>query len=294
VFWWWVKLCDVWCVSSHAPNCHVLYSPVCFACDPPAPVIVGSCLINTSCTASPFHRHSFRAATTLESRCHGLTTPRPTTKPLPPQLAHPVTPNTELMSSRDSSPTSPLYSPLTPAHDDEEEQQYLEMSAQEADYDNYLQSLQHSSSDEDDDESTLSDMPTDTHGDTIVFSSDDTPQTSQPEQKSSDRAAGFHEETARKRQATRDDAEEVCAGQSDSELKRAPIEHEENDTRQEQGEGNGEKEVAVENPIELKAEREMVPPARSQAPWVSDAVAACKANKRVCLSESRASRFHRH
>jgi hypothetical protein len=140
------------------------------------------------------------------------------------------------------------------------------MREQEADYDEYLRSLQRSSfdeeeededdededdeddeneddededdededdedeDDEDEDESTTSEMPTDTRGDAIVLSSDDTSQTLQPEQKGSDRAVEFDEETAWKRQAARDDAEEICAGQSGGELKRAPIEHEERET----------------------------------------------------------------
>jgi hypothetical protein len=184
------------------------------------------------------------------------------------------------------------------------------MREQEADYDDYLRSLQHSSSDEaededededegegedDDEESITSEMPTDTRGDAIVLSSDDLTQKLQPEQKGSDRAAEFDEETARKRQAARDaarermyasdNAEEFHAGQSGGELKRAPTGPEENDTRQEQGEKNGEKEVAVEKPIEPKPEREVTPP-RSQASWVSDAVAACKANTMVRLLKS--------
>jgi hypothetical protein len=211
------------------------------------------------------------------------------------------------MSSRANSPTPPSCSPLTPKQDIEEEQ-YLEMREQEADYDEYLRSLQHSSSDEDDeddededeDESTASEMPTDARGDTVVLSSDDTSQTLQPEQKGSDRAAEFDEETARKRQAARDaarerlfandNAEEVHAGQSGGELKRAPTGPEENDTRQEQVEKNGEKEVAVEKPMEPKFERAMTPP-RSQASWVSDAVAACKANTEVRFLKSHIARF---
>jgi hypothetical protein len=197
------------------------------------------------------------------------------------------------------------------------------MREQEADYDEYLRSLQRSSSDEeeededdededdeddeneddedededdededdeDEDESTTSEMPTDTRGDAIVLSSDDTSQTLQPEQKGSDRAVEFDEETAWKRQAARDDAEEICAGQSGGELKRAPIEHEERDSRQEQGEENGEKDLAVEKPMEPKVERQMTPP-RSQASWVSDAVAACKANTEVRLLKSYIARF---
>jgi hypothetical protein len=74
------------------------------------------------------------------------------------------------------------------------------MREQEADYDDYLRSLQHSSSDEDEDEgegedddeeSITSEMPTDTRGDAIVLSSDDSTQKLQPEQKGSDRAAEF-------------------------------------------------------------------------------------------------------
>jgi hypothetical protein len=191
------------------------------------------------------------------------------------------------------------------------------MREQETDYEDYLRSLQHSSSDEeededdededdeddddededdedeDEDESTTSDMPTDTRADTIVLSSDDSTPKLQPEQQGSDRATDFDEETARKRQAARDDAEEVCAGQSGGELKRAPIEHEERDSRQEQGEGNGEKEVAVEKPMEPKVERAMTPP-RSQASWVSDAVAACKANTEVRLLKSHIAKLQQY
>jgi hypothetical protein len=154
------------------------------------------------------------------------------------------------------------------------------MRKHEEGYDDYITSLQSPASGNNN--SNSSRMPTGTHADAIVLSSDDTSPTLQPEQPGSDCAAQFDEETARKRQAARDDAEEVCSGQSDGELKRVPTGHEENDTRQEPGEDNGEKEVAVEKPTEPKFKREMPPP-RSQASWVSDAVAACKANKKVRL-----------
>lgn len=165
------------------------------------------------------------------------------------------------MPSRPHTPTSPLYSPLTPPTqlDDEEELQLSAMIEDEAGYADYIEGLQHSDSD-------------------MATNSDDT--TNQFEKTGSDRIAEFEEETARTRQAAREDATKNDAKQNEGEGSDCALngheDHNDPPERKEDAQNVGEDGFP-------RSPGQEVTPLRVQASWVSDALSACQANKKVCI-----------
>lgn len=163
------------------------------------------------------------------------------------------------MLLRPRTPTSPLCSPPTPPTqlDDEEEPQLSAMIEDEAGYKDYIEGLQHSDSD-------------------MATNSDDVPR--HFEQTGSDRIAEFEEETARTRQAAREDATRHDTKQNEGEGSACAFNgHEGHDGPPER---KHEAQSVGEDAIPSNPEQEATPP-RVQAPWISNVMSACQANKKV-------------
>lgn len=137
--------------------------------------------------------------------------------------------------------------------DSEEQRQLSEMIEHEAGFAEHIQALQQPGND----------MPTEF------------------EQIGSDRVAEFEEETARTRQSAREDVAKGSTEQSETEgLKCALSGHEDRNQPPERRKEaqHGGVDVVLQNP-----EQEATP-LRMQASWVSDAVCACQANKKVRIT----------
>lgn len=176
-----------------------------------------------------------------------------------------------MMPSRPRTPTSPLYSPLTPPTqlDNEEELQLSAMIEDEAGYADYIEGLQQSDSD----------MATKFDEQAREVPSDDS--FNQSQLTGSDRVAEFEESTARTRQAAREKAPNTNTERpARDDSKDALSGHEgHNDPPERRDEAQDGGEDAFPRTPEQQAS-----PLRVQASWVSDAVSACQANKKVCIS----------
>lgn len=189
----------------------------------------------------------------------------------------PGLPTAETMSSRAHTPDSPTCSSLTSTHEDEGEQ-FDELC-------NYETSMAEPSSDM---QNELDQYAQETPA-------DDTSQTLPSEQVGDDRAAEFEEATARERQATRENTARASTGHADGE---DPLTgHEDNEDSQQRGNeaADGGEDLLVENAkqavqqpnselnslAQARPEAEAATSPRVQASWVSDAVSACRMNKKV-------------